>query len=172
MLYLLLICITVVATHLPMSFGQTLFHYRLGHRPLGGLFFHNHISFHHTYYAKEHLVSGKYLADEGNNTPFFLIPVAVVALAAYFILPLPLFVAQIAAMSASFFAHVYVDKHYHVAGSWLSSFAWFQRRQQLHFVHHLHADSNFALIDNFWDSLLGTYRSPPADYLPRNNRAD
>ena len=26
-----------------------------------------------------------------------------------------------------------------------------------------HGNSNFALIDNFWDRLLGTYRSPDAD---------
>jgi hypothetical protein len=33
-----------VATHLIMSFAQTLMHYRLGHRPMGGKFFRNHIS--------------------------------------------------------------------------------------------------------------------------------
>ena len=47
-------------------------------------------------------------------------------------------------------------------------FAWFRRKQQLHFVHHRHANSNFAIIDNFWDRLLGTYRSPDAgDARPR-----
>ena len=44
------------------------------------------------------------------------------------------------------------DKEYHVVGSPLERFAaWFRRRQQLHFVHHLHANSNFAVIDFFWD---------------------
>ena len=42
----------------------------------------------------------------------------------------------------------------------LERFAWFRRKQQLHFVHHLHANSNFAVIDFFWDRLLGTYRAP------------
>ena len=42
-------------------------------------------------------------------------------------------------------------------------FAWFRHKQQLHFVHHLHADSNFAVIDFFWDRLLGTYRRPDGD---------
>jgi hypothetical protein len=56
-----------------------------------------------------------------------------------------------------------LDKQYHIGGSPLLRFAWFRRKQQLHFVHHTHGNSNFALIDNFWDRLLGTYRSPDAD---------
>jgi hypothetical protein len=66
---------TAVATHLAMSFAQTLMHYKLGHHRMGGKFFRNHINFHHTYYSKDHLVSPTYLGDEGNNTPFFFVPV-------------------------------------------------------------------------------------------------
>jgi hypothetical protein len=66
-----LILLTAVATHLVMSFAQTLMHYKLGHHPMGGKFFRNHISFHHAHYSKDHLVSRTYLGDEGNNTPFF-----------------------------------------------------------------------------------------------------
>jgi sterol desaturase/sphingolipid hydroxylase (fatty acid hydroxylase superfamily) len=156
-------CITAIATHLLMSFAQTFLHYRLGHRPLGGRLFKNHVDCHHGNYSKDHLVSERYMNEEGNNTPFFLIPMAAVALAAYFILPLELFVVQLIAMAASFYAHVYLDKQYHVAGSWLERFAWFRRKQQLHFVHHRHARSNFAVIDHFWDRLLGTYRGAETD---------
>jgi hypothetical protein len=34
-----------VATHLVMSLVQTLMHYKLGHHPIGGKFFRNHINF-------------------------------------------------------------------------------------------------------------------------------
>jgi hypothetical protein len=40
-----LILMTAVATHLVMSFAQTLMHYKLGHHPMGGKFFRNHINF-------------------------------------------------------------------------------------------------------------------------------
>ena len=40
------------------------------------------------------------------------------------------------------------------------SFSWFRRNQELHFVHHRHANSNFAVIHFFWDRVLGTYRLP------------
>jgi hypothetical protein len=52
-----------VATHLVMSFAQTLLHYKFGHHPMGGKFFRNHINFHHTYYSKDHLVSRAYRGD-------------------------------------------------------------------------------------------------------------
>jgi hypothetical protein len=74
LLELPLFLMTAVATHLVMSFAQTLMHYKLGHHPMGGAFFRNHINFHHTYYSKDHLVSPTYLGNEGNNTPFFFIP--------------------------------------------------------------------------------------------------
>ena len=37
-----LLLLTAVVTHLLMSFSQTLMHYGLGHRQLGGIFFRNH----------------------------------------------------------------------------------------------------------------------------------
>jgi hypothetical protein len=83
-----LFLMVAVVTHLVMSFAQTLMHYKLGHHPLGGRFFRNHIHFHHTYYAKDHLVSPMYLGDEGNNTPFFLIPVLLVGACTYAVLRL------------------------------------------------------------------------------------
>jgi hypothetical protein len=152
-----LILVTAVATHLVMSFSQTLMHYKLGHHPMGGKFFRNHINFHHTYYSKDHLVSRTYLGEEGNNTPFFFIPVFLVGGCAYFILPLTLFVVMVIASAASFYAHVFFDKEYHVEGSRLQRFAWFRRRQELHFVHHRH-----GVIHFFWDKILGTYRRPDA----------
>ncbi len=149
-----LILMTAVATHLVMSFAQTLMHYKLGHHPIGGTFFRNHINFHHAHYCKDHLVSRTYLGLVGACT--------------YFVLPVDLFVAQLVACAASFYAHVFFDKEYHVEGSRLQRFAWFRRKQELHFVHHRHANSNFAVIHFFWDRILGTYRRPDAAQTQAN----
>jgi sterol desaturase/sphingolipid hydroxylase (fatty acid hydroxylase superfamily) len=158
-----LFVLAAICTHLVVSFSQTLFHYGFGHHRLGGIFYRNHIRFHHTFYARGHLVSSTYRGDEGNNTPYFLIPTILVAGGVFFVIPFDLYLVVIATSAASFYAHVYLDKEYHVAGSRLSRFAWFRRKQQLHFVHHLHANSNFAVIDFFWDRLLGTDRRPDTD---------
>ena len=158
-----LFVLTAIGTHLVVSSSQTLFHYGLGHHRIGGIFYRNHIRFHHTHYAKGHLVSSIYRRNQGNNTPYFLIPTIVVAGGMYLVLPFNLFAVMAAACVVSFGAHVYLDKQYHAEGSILARFAWFRRKQQLHFVHHLHANSNFAVIDFFWDRVLGTYRSPDVD---------
>ena len=155
-----LFLITGIITYLLVSFAQTLLHFKLGHSPLGGTFYHNHINFHHTYYSKDHLVSGTYLDEEGNNTPFFLIPVFLVGVFTYFILPFDLFVVQVIACAASFYAHVFFEKKYPLEKLRFQRFAWFRRKRELHFVHHRHADSNFAVIDFFWDRILGTYKKP------------
>ena len=161
-LKLSLFLMTAVATHLVMSFGQTLIHYKVAHHPMGGKIFRNHINFHHTHYSDAHLVSRTYLGDEGNLTPYFFLPVFLVGGCAYFLLPLNLFVVMVIASAASFYAHVFFDKQYHVEGSRLQKFAWFRRRQELHFIHHRHANSNFGIIHFFWDRILGTYRMPNA----------
>ena len=158
-----LFVLTAICTHLVMSCSQTLFHYGLGHHQIGGIFYRNHIRFHHTHYAEGHLVSSTYRGNDGNNTPYFLIPTMLVAGGMFFVLPLDLFIMVTSASAASFSAHVYLDKQYHAEGSVLARFAWFRRKQQLHFVHHPHGDSNFAVIDFFWDRFLGTYRSFDAD---------
>ena len=154
---------TAICTHLVVSSGQTLFHYGLGHHQIGGIFYRNHIRFHHAHYAKGHLVSSTHRRNEGNNTPYFLIPTIVVTGGMFLVLPFDLFLVVIAASVASFCAHVFLDKQYHTEASSLACFAWFRRKQQLHFVYHLHANSNFAVINSFWDRLLGTYRSPNLD---------
>src|SRR4030088_3756539 len=97
-----LFLMTAVATHLVISFSQTLMHCKLGHCPIGGKFFRNHINFHHTYYSKDHLVSRTYLGDEGNNTPFFFIPVLLLAACTYLLLQVDIFVVQVVACAASF----------------------------------------------------------------------
>ena len=157
---LLLFMVTVVATHLFMSFAQTVMHYTLGHHPIGGKFYRNHMGYHHTYYCEDHLVSRTYLGDKGNNTPFFFIPVLLLGVCAFYLLPVHLFVAQVIGCSASFYAHVFLDKEYHVEGSRLQRFGWFRRKQKLHFAHHRYVNCNFAVVDFFWDRLLGTYRGP------------
>jgi hypothetical protein len=160
-----LILATALVTHLVISFAQTFMHYRLAHRPLGGKLFRNHINFHHTLYSRDHLVSKTYLGKDGNNTPYFILPVCLVGICTWFLLPFDLFVVQAVTCALSFYAHVFFDKEYHVEHSMLRRFAWFRRKQELHFVHHRHADSNFAVIDFFWDRVLGTYRKPDAPLL-------
>jgi sterol desaturase/sphingolipid hydroxylase (fatty acid hydroxylase superfamily) len=156
----------MASTHLTMSCGQTLMHYWLGHRRIGGALFRNHINFHHARYARDHLTSPLPEPGKGNNTPYFYVPVILAGAAVWCVLPPGLFIAVSLAAGTSFFVHVWLDKAYHADSTYLSRFAWFRRKQQLHFTHHLHANSNFAVVDFFWDRLLGTYREPDPTPAP------
>jgi len=127
MLAVPLYVLTAVCTHLVVSSGQTLFHYGLGHHRIGGIFYRNHIRFHHTHYAKGHLVSSSHRRNEGNNTPYFLIPTILVAGGMFCLLPFDLFLVVTTASAASFCAHVYLDKQYHREASNLARFAWFRQ---------------------------------------------
>jgi hypothetical protein len=89
--------LTGIATHLVVSGSQILFHYSLGHHRLGWTFFRTHFRIHHTYRARGHLVSSAYRGDEGNNTPYFLIPTILVAAMMFYSLPLDLFLIMAAA---------------------------------------------------------------------------
>ena len=155
---LLVYGVTAMIAHFLMSLGQTLFHRHLGHSRLGGRFFKNHIQFHHAHYADDHIVSAHYLDNGDNNTLFSIMSVVVIVGLSYFFLRLDLLVIQLVVMSLSFCGHYYIDNQYHVAGSWLGRFSWFRQKQRLHFVHHRQGNCNFAVIDFFWDRLLGTYR--------------
>jgi len=75
-LTLSLFLVTAVATHLVMSFGQTLIHYKIAHHPMGGKIFRNRVNFHHTHYSDAHLVSRTYLGDEGNTTLLLYSPIS------------------------------------------------------------------------------------------------
>ena len=161
--HLPLFVLTAICTHLVVSSSQTLFHYGLGHHRIGGIFYRNHIKFHHAYYAKGHLVSSTYRGDEGNNTPYFLIPTVLAASGMFLVLPFNLFVVMAAASVASFYAHVYLDKD--ITWKDRTSRASLGSGENNSFTLSTICtrDSNFAVIDFFWDRVLGTYRSPDTD---------
>jgi hypothetical protein len=68
----------------------------------------------------------------GDSEPYFFIPVFLAGGCAYFVLPLNLFVVMVIASAASFYAHVFFDKEYHVEGSPLRRFTWFRRQKLRH----------------------------------------
>ena len=155
-----LIALTAICTHLVVSSGQTVFHYGLVITGSAASSTETTSGFIIPAMPRAIWCPPSIAAMQGNNTPYFLIPAVIVAGAMFLVLPFNLFVVVTAASTASFGAHVLLDKQYHAERTRLARFAWFRRKQQLHFVHHVHANCNFAVIDFFWDKVLGTYRSP------------
>ena len=116
------------------------------------------------------MVSPRYMDNGDNNTLFFVMPIFLFVGLSYLLLRLDLVLILLAVMSLSFCWHYYLDNQYHVAGSWLVRFSWFRRKQQLHFIHHRDANCNFAVVDFFWDRLIGTYRGVEQGCTLRSHR--
>lgn len=161
-LRILAYAVTVLVTHYVATFLQTFLHFLLGHKKVGrGLYF-THVYYHHAHYSRGRMVSEEYIPDGKNAAPSYLFPVTLVAWAVYRLLSFNFFLVHISYMVFSYFAHEHLHTQFHLEKSWLDGFAWFRKRQQLHFEHHRHTAKNFALLHPFWDRLLGTYQDAGA----------
>jgi sterol desaturase/sphingolipid hydroxylase (fatty acid hydroxylase superfamily) len=150
-----------VAAYLTGSFLQTVMHRWLGHKAVGTFFQRRHVFDHHRIYSPRQLVSSEYSAVERSLTPYYAVPAACVVALLGLVLPLAPLVSFSTTILASFAAHAYIHKHYHLQHTWLERFGWFRRNRDLHYVHHRNARRNYAVIDFFWDRLFGTFTEAP-----------
>ncbi len=148
---------TVFLTHHIASFIQASLHCLIGHREFGRSLYRNHLYHHHGIYSQEFLVSEKYIPEEKNLDIYYLIPSAGVLLLAYQLLAVDLFIVHLSSLALSVYLHIYLHTQYHMSDSWLMRFHWFRSKRQLHILHHKDLTKNFAVIEFFWDKILGTY---------------
>ena len=147
----------IAADYLASSFLQVISHRWMGHKPSAGIFFRRHMFDHHRIYGPAHLVSTRYSDIERSLTPYYALLVsAAIGLLGLALPRAPLLGFSIT-MAASYVAHAYVHKHYHLEKSWLDRWPWFCRRRDLHYMHHRKTGCNFGVIDFFWDRLFGTF---------------
>lgn len=161
---------TALATYFMTSFVQTVFHRVFGHAPRIPKLYDTHVRGHHAQYAKV-LVTGEWIPAERQIVWYYTIPFAPIVLSVFCLVPLDIFAIHIAGLNFAIWWHVYLHKQYHIRGTWWQRFAWFQRKQHLHFVHHKIPHRNYAIVDYFWDRLLGTFEGQlPAKKTPAPNR--
>jgi sterol desaturase/sphingolipid hydroxylase (fatty acid hydroxylase superfamily) len=149
--------IAVVVGYLASSFMQVVSHRWLGHEPATKYFFRRHVFDHHRIYAPKHLVSERYSDVERSLTPYYALLIAAVIGLLHSKLPRASLLGFSATLVASYAAHAYVHEHYHLEKSWLSRWAWFCRRRELHYMHHRNTRCNFGVLDFYWDRLFGTF---------------
>src|SRR5437773_5529722 len=125
---------TAVGGHYLASLIQMSLHRVVGHRPLGGPIHRIHMLEHHGIYSGDALVADTYSEEEKSSTQYYAAPAVALAAAAYATLPVDVFVVFVAAISASYTAHVYVHTQYHLSRSWLRRFGWFHTRRNLHYA--------------------------------------
>jgi sterol desaturase/sphingolipid hydroxylase (fatty acid hydroxylase superfamily) len=148
---------TIAGTYYVVGFFQTILHRLLGHWLHAGLIYRIHVFSHHRIYSGRNLRADSYSEKEKDVSYTYLFPAIAVAAAAYLLLPLDLFALHLATLACASLLHVYIHIHYHLKDTWLSRFEWFTQRRRLHFIHHRDNTKNFALLEFWFDRLLGTF---------------
>lgn len=152
----------LIAGHLATSFVQTFTHRAFGHGAHGGWIRKRHVTEHHGIYSGDRLLQPRYSEQEKSLSKYGLIPTAVVVPMTFLLFPLAFAGACLAGIALSYLAHIYLHAQYHLSDALFRNQAWFRRLQALHMVHHHRQNRNYAVIDLYWDKLVGTFASAEA----------
>lgn len=148
-----------VATYYLAAIVQTLSHRLFGHTKRVMAIYASHTHGHHAQYARSDLLQDAWITSERHVLWYFAVPFAAVAAVVWAKAPLPAFFAYLAGLAFSIGLHILLHRHYHLRGSVLERFEWFRRKRALHFVHHRRVRTNYAIVENWIDRVLGTYRA-------------
>jgi len=149
---------TFVMTYYVSAVVQTVSHRLFGHTKRFMPIYANHTNGHHARYPRNELLQDRWIDSERQAVWYFSIPLTVIALTLWFVAPLSIFLAHLLGLAFSIWAHVALHRHYHLSGSPLERLACFRRKRTLHFVHHRRVRTNYAIVENWIDRLIGTYR--------------
>jgi sterol desaturase/sphingolipid hydroxylase (fatty acid hydroxylase superfamily) len=153
-----------------MSILQAVLHRTHGHRNRIRSVFEAHAIRHHGQYPPNKLRTKKFIELESHALWYYGIPIAVIAVLMFFGFGLLITIAHLIGVFVTFAWHVYLHRQYHVLESPLDRFTWFERKRQLHFIHHRDARVNFAVVEFWIDSLMGTRRDRDPALRPSPHR--
>ena len=147
-----------IASYYLMCFVQTWLHRDFGHKKRILKVFSAHAIGHHGLYNPKNLQTDVFEDCESHALNYYGIPIVLAAALAFWAGGILVMSANLVGVFATFRWHLYLHEHYHLSGSYLERFAWFRNKRRLHFVHHRDARYNFAVVEFWIDSLLGTRR--------------
>ena len=155
----------VIAGHLVTSFVQAALHRLIGHghdgrSPLSEHIRSLHVDGHHTIYSRGRLVQPEYSDEDKSLSILYVFP-AVLAIAPVFVVfPLAFALGFATGILLSYALHVFLHAQYHLSDALFRDRKWFRTLRALHMVHHRRQDRNYAVIDLYWDKLMGTFLRP------------
>ena len=147
---------------------EYLFH-RVAHKPWSG-YIHAYHSHHHTvcYPPKRLLAEAPYITGDGSRyltkgAKAFIPPTIVGALVIYKIVPDYYNLLLIGEFLTLLCISNHLHSQYHIKGSYLERFQWFQDQRAYHLLHHQFYNYNFSLggYDTCIDKIALTYRVIP-----------
>lgn len=160
---------SVISTYYAMAVIQTVLHRVFGHRNRIRRIFVNHAIGHHAKYGTENLTSDRYIDSETYVMFYYLVPAAVIAAFVYLLGGWLVAGGYAVGVAFAFWLHLYLHEHYHLKDSYLQHFAWFRKKRELHFVHHRSVRKNYAIVEYWIDSIMGTRQNVPEETSKRRS---
>lgn len=149
---------TFAFTYYAAAIVQTVSHRVFGHTRRFLPIYSSHTHGHHAQYRRNELLQDRWIASERHVLWYFVIPFSFITLAVYLAAPWTVFVTHLLALAFSIGLHILLHRHYHLRGSPLERLGWFRRKRELHFIHHRRVRTNYAIVENWIDRILGTHR--------------
>ena len=138
------------------AFVQTLLHRLFGHRDRIRAVYLTHARAHHGKYPPNQLLTDVWLDSEQHVMWYYALAFVPTGFAVGWIFGLALFATHLGGLMFAIWWHIYLHKQYHLRGSAWERFEWFQRKRELHFIHHRDVHKNYAIVEFWMDDLLRT----------------
>jgi len=159
-------------TYYTASIIQAVSHRLFGHTKRIAAVFESHALGHHRVYKANSLLLDHWIPAERHVMWYFALLFAPLVLGVYFLAPIDVFVAHALGLAFAVWWHVFLHQQYHLRGSYLERFRWFQEKRRLHVVHHHRVWRNYAIVEFWLDRLMGTMEKPnPSIQSGRSERA-
>ena len=146
----------VVGSYYLMSIMQTVLHRYYGHKQRIRAVFEAHAIRHHGQYPPSKLQTEVFIELESHALYYYGIPIVVFLAIIYLIFGPLVTTAYVVGVLFTFVWHYYLHRQYHLSESPLDHFVWFRKKRHLHFEHHRNARVNYAVVEFWIDSLMGT----------------
>lgn len=156
-----LCCLLMFAgTYYFAAFVQTILHRIFGHHDRIHRVYETHARGHHAQYPPQRLLTDTWVDSEQHVMWYYAIPFVPAAALVAWLCPPALLIAHLAALLFAIWWHIYLHEQYHLRGCRWERFAWFRKKREMHFIHHRSVHTNYAIVEYWIDSLLGTRREP------------
>lgn len=161
---MLSVLLTIPISFMILSlFGYVL--HRMLHQPYMGKFYRSHLVHHFKLYPPEHFSSLVYREPGKDNTvivflmfgaPLIVLPIV---LCFWGVISWPVFVCASICLAVFGGLNNYLHDAFHLTEHWLLRYGWFKRLVALHYLHHVHVQSNYGIYWFGWDKVFGSYWS-------------
>lgn len=152
----MIILISFIATYYFVAVIQTVFHKLYGHKNRINVIFRAHAKGHHGKYRPSNLLTDTWIDSEQHVMWYYSIPVVPVLILLIFFASVEIVTGFSCGLVFSIWWHIFLHKQFHLKNSFFEKYSWFQKKRELHFIHHLNVKTNYAIIEYWIDNLMGT----------------